>query len=540
MTSTSGLILDQVVALIEPLTRFDRSAVLLREESEQTLACTGVWTSSFVFSSNVCDGSGKLPSGVRNASSQSGMERAIDEEISAERSQVVQRIQGWCDAQAQSSPSTHKPLTSDDCVSGVTRIGYAWECSSCEGRGKITCSHCNGDGKVTCSYCNGQGRTKCFQGKGKTTCHYCGGRGSQSRQIEKRGYNSATQQSIPTYETVWENCTACQSGETTCVACHGGTVSCSCNGAGKVTCNSCLGAGKQTCGSCKGSGTLHRIAQTACQVTNTFAIQSSDFDEEARQTMAGWDLPLFCELAHVASEAPAVTDSQLSRTYPATLSLTHSRIQCAGQDLLLSGYGPEARVFDFKGIVGHLLANDLHQLRASLDLSWGFLPFRNQDALRTALCSMLESELNQQLANPQQRAALIANRTVTDEQAATTLASLRTAMGRLYRSAAAVGLAALFVVAFFTLYALAWSGYLLPQNRVTAAVIFLAVVAVIAVVAEYLARHFLLRGFSRSGKAENRQAANRLLRATGTLRKWRIAAAMATVVAIISFFAVMP
>jgi len=70
------------------------------------------------------------------------------------------------------------------------------------------------------------------------------------------------------------------------------------------------------------------------------------------------------------------------------------------------------------------------------------------------LSAMLESELNQQLANPRQRAALIANRTVTEEHATTTVDCLRKAMGRLYASVASVGLATLFVVALFTLYKL--------------------------------------------------------------------------------------
>jgi hypothetical protein len=71
---------------------------------------------------------------------------------------------------------------------------------------------------------------------------------------------------------------------------------------------------------------------------------------------------------------------------------------------------------------------------------------------------MLQSELNQQIANPQQRAALVANRTVTEEHVATITSSLRKAMSRLYSSAAIVSLAALFAVSYFALYHLAWSG----------------------------------------------------------------------------------
>jgi hypothetical protein len=64
-------------------------------------------------------------------------------------------------------------------------------------------------------------------------------------------------------------------------------------------------------------------------------------------------------------------------------------------------------------------------------------------------------------------------------------------------------------------------------------------VAVTAVAGESLARYYFLKGFSISGNAESRQAAHRLLHGTGTLRRWRIAAAVTIVVSIICFFAIM-
>lgn len=541
MASTSGLILDQVVALIEPLTRFDRSAVRLHAESEKTLRCTGNWTSSIAISSSVSDGIGKLPAGVRDAGSQSGMERAINETISDEHSNVARRVQGWCDRQAQLVPSAHTALTANDCISGVTRIGYAWKCSSCKGQGKTTCSTCRGGRTVTCSQCNGMGRVACSQcqGRGTRSCSSCGGQGGRFKQVPISYYNSATNQNSVRYESKWEGCMAagCHSGQVTCF-CAGGKVNCGrCLASGKVTCISCNGKGEQTCSACNGTAMLHRVAETHCQVSNSFAIHSQDFGEEDQETSAGWDFQTFCHLASVSSEAPAITASQLRRAYPATLSRTQARVECAGQDLLLSGYGTKARVFNFKGIVGHLLAKDLDQLRSTLTRPWGFLPFRNHGALRTALASMLQSELNQQLASPQQRAALVANRTVTEEHAATTARCLRQAMSRLYGSVAMVALAILFIVAYFTLYRLLWTGYMLPQNRLMAAAIFVAVVATAAIAAEALSRYFFLRGFSSAGNGR-RQAAHRLLRGAGTLRRWRIAAAATIVVALISFFVV--
>lgn len=307
---------------------------------------------------------------------------------------------------------------------------------------------------------------------------------------------------------------------------------------GKVTCSTCNGQGEETCKPCNGTSTLHRIGETVCHVTNTFTIESSDFNEEDKRTTASWDFQTLCQLAGITSKEPIITASRLCRTYPAALFRTQARIKCAGQEVLLSGYGQKARVFDFKGIVGYLLTEDLNQLESTLSVPWGYLPFRNQSILYAALASMLQSELNQQLANPQQRAALIANRTVTEEHAATTVLCLRKAMSRLYSSTATIGIVVLGIIAYSTLHHLLWSGYMLPQNRPVAAVIFLVLMALTAIAAEVLARYFFLKGFSSSGNAESRKAASRLLHSTGTIRRWRIVAVITTVAVIISFFAV--
>lgn len=111
-------------------------------------------------------------------------------------------------------------------------------------------------------------------------------------------------------------------------------------------------------------------------------------------------------------------------------------------------------------------------------------------------------------------------------------------MSRLYSSTAAFGLVVLCIVAYSTLHNLLWSGYMLPQNRLVATVIFLIVVALTTIAAEVSARYFFLKGFSNTGNAESRRAASRFLHSTGILRRWRIAAAITTVAVIISFFAV--
>jgi hypothetical protein len=529
MGTSSNLILNQVIALIEPLTRFDRSSVQLRDESEQTLNLTGVWTSTIEFSSNTSDGKGKLPSGVRNASSQARMEREISDVLSAESAHVIGRIRKWCGAQGQSPPSSHKPLSKDVCFSGVTRIGYAWNCSGCKGRGTITCSACNGHCQVTCSQCYGEGRTSCSScgGRGRKTCGLCNGQAVLYVQESKQVYNWETKQYSILYEHKPRQCHACQGGTVNCGACYSGKVDCwVCHGSGKINCPTCGGTGQLTCQACGGTGALHRIGETACQVTNDFTIRTTGANFEVGQTIARWDFPVFCELTSVKSNPPVVTPSRLIRDYPAMLQVMQASLHCAEQDLLLYGFGTEAKVFDFKGIVGHLLANDLHQLESLLKLPWSFLPFRNQSALRESLSTMLESELNQQLCDKQRKNVLVANGTVTEQHATRTVKYLRKAMGRLYRSIASLGLLAVVAVVFLTLESLHHFGYMLPQNPFIPLGILVAAVVAAPIAAEFTSPYLVLKEFSRSGNAERPRAASRLLRSTGTLWRWRIGAAI--------------
>ena len=85
MGSTAHLILTQAIDLIEPLTRFDRSSLTLRDESYEAVPCTGVWTADVAYASKLSDGTGKLPADIRNARSQSGMEQQIASLLDEER-----------------------------------------------------------------------------------------------------------------------------------------------------------------------------------------------------------------------------------------------------------------------------------------------------------------------------------------------------------------------------------------------------------------------------------------------------------------------
>lgn len=542
MGSPARLILSQAIDLIEPLTRFDRSSVTLRDEAVRTIACTGVWTSSVSYSSNVSDGKGELPPGILNAGSQADMEREIQRLISHEQSLLAERMETWCNDQIAMKPAGHEPLALKNCFSGTQKVGYHWQCSTCSGKGNTTCTFCNGNRLVTCTNCHGAGWNRCnsCQGEGQLTCTYCKGQRGIYRQVEHDVFNPATNQNSKRYENVWEHCMQCQGGKVPCHTCSSsGKMYCVlCSRTGKINCNPCLGRGYVTCKRCDGKGALHRIAVTSCKIANTFNLRTDDADSEVKQTTAAWDFPTFTALAAVSSFSPQLSSASLSRTYPATLLVTQVKIQCANQDFVLLGYGDPARVFDFKGIVAHLLSGDLQNLQSALAQPGAFVPFRNQSVLSSALSVMLQSEVNQQLCDAQQRQSLVANGIVTQSHADTTASNLRKAIGRLYSGPALAGLATLSLVVLLTLTLLYRLHYMIPQNRPTAVIVFLAVLAIAAVAAELLARAFALRQFALSGNAAQKHAAGRLLQSAGTIVRWRIAAAAAAVGAIVAFFAV--
>ncbi|HEX7728302.1 MAG TPA: hypothetical protein VF392_04640 [Terracidiphilus sp.] len=534
MASPAELILAQTIALIEPLTRFDRSALLLRDLSSASANCTGTWTASIVFSSSSSDGKGKLPSGVRDAGSQAGMERAISQLLADERSSAVARLDAFCRAQAGLAPASHKPLAVSDCFSGVVRVGFAWPCGKCNGKGKVTCSKCMGNRKVKCTSCNGQGWSTCSScsGSGKITCTRCNGQRGWYKQVEHTVFNSAANEYTKRYENVWEHCMSCQEGKVQCHACSNGRKNCfTCNQSGHVTCTLCFGSGEETCSACGGNAILHRVAETACNVTNSFAVLTELEDTEVRRTLAAWDFKTFAGLAEASMLPPALAADKLTRMYPASVALHVARVQCGGKDFALYGYGAPAQVFDFKGMVGHLLENDLAQLQSVLA---GQSP---TVSLPAALATMLQSEVNQQLCDAAQRSSLVGNGTVTQEHADKTVSALRKAMSHIYRVSAALGVGAITAISLVTLYLLYHFLYMIPERRMQGAAIYLAVILLSAVAAELLARQRTLGQFASGGK-EMQQAAARLLKSIGTLRRWRWIAAGAVVASIVTFFAI--
>ncbi len=537
MGSTARLILTQAIDLIEPLTRFDRSSLQLRDESSEAIPCTGVWTAEVTYSSSVSNGNGKLPSDVRNADSQSGMERGIASLLDEERAKAANRMEAFAVAQAALVPSAQRPLAASDCFSGPIRVGYDWSCSKCTGKGKVTCTICIGSKQIKCPHCGGQGWTKCAQcqGSGSVTCTRCNGQSGWNKQVEHTVFNSASNQYTKRYENVWEHCMSCQHGKVQCHSCSSGKNNCYvCSCSGRVQCTNCLGSGEENCAQCDGKGYLHRITTTTCDVANAFGVEVNGDDAEVRATTGVWDYATFASLADIASGPPATTRSKLVRTYVGRIALTRARLHCEGKDFVLYGYGAPGKIFDFKGMVTHLLTGDLDNLQTALAQPAGLLATRNQESLRRTLGAMLRSEVNQQLCDAGRREALIGNGTVTREHADTTVTSLRKAMGRLYRATATMALSALSLATLLTLYLLYGFLYMLPGNRLQGFLIFAGVVAACAVAAEWAARKRTLSGFA--ADADERKAAARLLQATGTLRRWRITAGVAVAASIFLFF----
>jgi hypothetical protein len=458
--------------------------------------------------------------------------------LEEERVRAGDRIAAFAAMQASLVPSEQRALAVSDCFSEPIRVGYDWACSKCSGKGKITCTRCYGMRTVKCNHCQGSGKSNCSvcYGTGDVNCSRCGGQRGWNRQVEHREYNSVTNQYWTRYENVWEHCSSCQGGKVRCSSCSGGKVNCfSCHGSGKVTCDLCMGSGEEKCSGCDGKGYMHRITTTTCDVANAFGVEAGGGDAEVSATAAKWDYATFASLADVAAGQPEVSRAKLVRPYAGRIAFTRARIHCEGEDFVLYGYGAPGQVFDFKGMVTHLLTGDLDQLQKALSAPAGLFATRNKEQLRQSLGIMLRSEVNQQLCDKDRKERLISNGTVTREHADTTVASLRKAMGRLYRLAASIGICGLSAATLVTLYLLYYFYFMLPGRLMKGFAIFVVVMAVSGFAAEFLSRHLTLRGFA-AGGPEERKAAARLLQATGTLRRWRLAWGGAVTACIILFF----
>jgi hypothetical protein len=376
---------------IAPLTRFDASHLKIVACAAQSVPVAATQTFTARFAAKTSDGLGALPEGVRKVSGKGALEDALAEMLARATSAAARRLEAWGathGADAAAAP------TVGDIFASEGAIGYAWMCATCHGAGKIDCSTCRATGKIECVQCGGVGKTTCSHcnGSSQAPCSACGGRGGQNKQVEHRGWNSATNEQTVRYETVWEPCIRCGGQRTEhCTYCSGGRVSCSgCGGEGSNTCSACHGEGRTTCNACKGKGELHRVASVGCEIAPSLSIEAGGEDAIARGELSAiGDIDRLLSLVEDASVQSKASGLDFRRTTSAAVRCSAATFAAGQQRLTINGYGPDFEILDFRDIGGALLTGDVEILEAALKGGAGLIP---------ALHGMLESETNAEIA----------------------------------------------------------------------------------------------------------------------------------------------
>jgi hypothetical protein len=376
---------------IAPLTRFDASHLKIVACVAHSVPVAATQTFTARFAAKTSDGLGALPDGVRKVSGKGALEDALAEMLARATSAAARRLEAWS-ATHGADPAAAPGV--DDIFTSEGEIGYAWMCATCHGAGKTDCSLCQATGQIKCVQCGGVGKTTCSHCNGTTRmpCSACGGRGGQSRQVEHRGWNPATNEQTVRYEQVWEPCIRCGGQRTEhCTSCSGGRVACSgCGGKGANTCSVCQGEGRKTCGACKGKGELHHVASVGCEITPSLSIEAGGEDASARTELSAiGSIDRLLSLAGDASVHAETSGLDFRRTTSAAVRCSAATFAAGRHRLTINGYGPDFEILDFRDIGGALLTGDVETLEAALNARTGLIP---------ALHGMLESETNAEIA----------------------------------------------------------------------------------------------------------------------------------------------
>lgn len=249
---------QQLIDLVEPNTRFDRTSLPIVDSEATHCNVTGYHTYSVAFGVQRASGLGKLPVTAKNAGSAAALATYVEHRTEANRAALPNRLRRWLDTQ-QELPG--RALDAVDCFNGAETAGYDRSCSDCSGAGEVQCKSCWGQGNTACGYCHGTGKRKCgsCNGKGAKPCGRCAGSGTVGEHRERRVTNYAANTSHVEAYVEHVTCSSCFGRrEGKCNTCHGGEVTCSnCHASGKAGCSTCMGKGKLKCKTCDGTGALH-------------------------------------------------------------------------------------------------------------------------------------------------------------------------------------------------------------------------------------------------------------------------------------------
>ncbi|MEO8479057.1 MAG: hypothetical protein ABI542_05430 [Gemmatimonadota bacterium] len=438
--SRIDLVFNQVVARIEPVTRFGQATLTRLHGAERSSRAVARWSSDIALTTERKAGTGALPAGVVVAA-RASLDGDVEHAIAAGWAAMPERIDRWLAAHGHEILE----LAPSDCYAGPAAFGHQFACDGRGGQGKVTCGDCRGAGAYTCTVCGGGGEARCTScsGHGTNACSGCGG-GMRMVQRSRQVLNSSNNYQTEHY-SAQEICASCGGGgRHACSICGGsGLRSCSqCHASGRERCSQCAGAGAVRCTKCAGSGQRHEIERVICTVAHKFEVVSADPSSVVGDRLATLSLAELTALGTVTVHPPARQPNNLERRYSVDVDIAELTVRVAGREIALTGFGREALVHDFQNLIVLLLEDDLHQLTSALSTGSGVSPVQPA-ALRNAVAQCLESEANIYVAaakaqDPEYLTHLVQKQfagAMSTEYALGLHVAIRAAVGRLYTSA---------------------------------------------------------------------------------------------------------
>ncbi len=419
-------VFDQIVGMVEPLTRFDKTS--LKKVPRRVRAATGkaFWKFTPHISNTPREETGRLPHHAKRTDSPEKLNETAQQTQRDAEAALPARVQAWL----RINERTDRTLQPADCFDGPVTYGYERICPTCLGNCRLPCDVCRGARFVECSEskCNG-GQKPCGCDSGKIRCPQCGGKGKD-----------ASGKSCPK--------------KIVCPRCGGSsTVNCeNCKGAGTVPCRNCGATGSVECHKCKGRGYLHTLRTVESSVRADWRVDLKDEKREVVQQLSGRSLEKLRELASVTQAPPALTNTVVEREYAVECAITELGVEAAGETVEFTGFGGKAVLFDYKGIASILLEADLEALEGAVAGTpirlWG-----DPAELLKATRQFVESEINRDIDNHE----WLKDKIITADYADRAKTFLPRALQNLYY--AKIGLAALvtflvpivtFLVTYFT------------------------------------------------------------------------------------------
>jgi hypothetical protein len=165
--------IDQVVAAIEPVTRFDRSSLVVHPGRVFEIDALATACATVRFDTVSREHPGEAPREAKRFGSHSDMEDASEFALETAHAQLRERLTEWL-----RSIREERPPSPAECYHGPTVFAHTFQCAECAGKGRTTCSACSGGGRIRCHYCGGAGSVTCNNCHGGyVACLTCGGRG---------------------------------------------------------------------------------------------------------------------------------------------------------------------------------------------------------------------------------------------------------------------------------------------------------------------------------------------------------------------------